>query len=227
MARYPLLTAAILFFAVADLMLAFPQIDLAVSDLCWSPERGFLGRGQAWEQLAYHSLGPLLTGVTLGLIGLQALGRRLWWRPEIGQRSLALLLLLALVPGLLVNLGLKEHWGRERPVQLERFGGTKTFTPAFVPSDQGGRSFSSGHVAAAAWLVAVAAALFGLGAPWTRLAALYALLVALARIAAGGHFLSDVLTSMLLVWMGYLLLKYLLLVKPKPAGASPGVGAPA
>jgi lipid A 4'-phosphatase len=124
-----------------------------------------------------------------------------------GRRLAFLLLLLALVPGLVVNQVLKEHWGRARPVQLEQFGGSKQFTPAFVLSDQGGGSFSSGHVAAAAWLVAVAAVLSGARSGWTLAAVGYLFATALARIAAGGHFLSDAVTSILLVWLGYLLLR--------------------
>lgn len=205
----PLLVALILFFAVADLSLAFPEIDLAVAALFWGPDGVFGARGQQWEQLLYHSIGTLLVAVGIGLIGAWLFGRlRRQSAPFVTGRRLAfLLLLLSLVPGLLVNQVFKEHWGRARPVQLEPFGGSKQFTPAFVLSDQGGGSFSSGHVAAAAWIVAVTVSLFGVRSLWTAAATIYLLLMALARIAAGGHFLSDALTSILLVWIGYLLLQ--------------------
>lgn len=209
MRTQPLLLAAILFVAFADLWLAFPELDLAVAALFAAPEGGFAARGAPWEQLVYGSIDKALIGIGIGLIAAWAWSRsRRQTSPRVTGRRLAfLLLLLALVPGLVVNQVLKEHWGRARPVQLEQFGGSKQFTPAFVLSDQGGGSFSSGHVAAAAWLVAVAAVLSGARSGWTLAAVGYLLATALARMAAGGHFLSDAVTSILLVWLGYLLLR--------------------
>lgn len=213
MRKRPLLMAMILFVAVADLWLLFPQTDLAVSRLFAAPDGGFPARGMPWEQLVYGSIDKVL--VVLGLALLAAWGIARWRRirnPRVGGRQLLfLLLLLALVPGLLVNQVFKEHWGRARPVQLETFGGNRSFTPAFVRSDQGGGSFPSGHVAAAAWVVAVAITLYGVKSLWTLLAWLYLLAMALARIAAGGHFISDAVTAALLVWLGYLTLGPLIL----------------
>ncbi len=271
----PLLGVSILFFALADLWLAFPQIDLAVANLFATPEAGFAARGAAWEQLMYGSIEELLVIVGLGLIGTWVIGR--WHGPArarrqadrqqtqgpqqpnisaissdaqqevkagsgyalrqlihravkqltgsiigrgrgvgrvTGRRLAFLLLLLTLVPGLLVNQLFKEHWGRARPIQLEQFGGNRSFSPAFVISDQGGGAFSSGHVAAAAWLVAVPVVLFGSSAIWTRLALLYLLAMVFARLAAGAHFLSDALTSILLVWLGFLILQRLIPLEP-------------
>lgn len=214
-----LLALSILFFAIADLWLAFPEIDLAVAGLFWTPGVGFSARGSAWEQFMYGSIDELLVIVGLGLIGAWAIGSRRspdasntkpFYQRLTGRRLSFLLLLLALVPGLIVNQILKEHWGRARPIQVEQFGGNRMFTPPFVISNQRGGSFSSGHVAAAAWLLAVAVALRGLGSAWSLLALLYLLAMVLARVAAGAHFLSDALTSILLVWMGYLVLQRLL-----------------
>jgi len=216
MAASPLLAVSILFVALADLWLAFPQIDLSVANLFSTQEGDFAARGASWEQLMYGSIDELLLVVGLGLIGAWIIGRRRQQAGRVvtGRRLAFLLLLLALVPGLIVNAILKEHWGRARPIQLEQFGGNRAFTPAFVVSDQGGGAFSSGHVAAAAWLVAVPVVLFGFGSTWTTLALLYLLAMVLARMAAGAHFLSDVLTSILLVWMGFLMLQRLLPLEP-------------
>lgn len=190
------------FAATAALFVHAPAIDLAVSAFFFEPAEGFLSRGRPWEQLVYHSVGALMFGVNLGLLAwcvIRSLRRTRFGRPCV--RHLAyLLLLLALAPGLLVNALLKEHWGRARPVQVVELGGDRVFSPAFVPSDQRGGSFSSGHAAAAAYLVVVAWLVGGRRrAQWVALASAYALLVGAARIAAGGHFLSDVLTSYLIV----------------------------
>jgi lipid A 4'-phosphatase len=214
----------ILFFAFADLMLAFPRIDLAISGLFFSQDGGFAMQGQPWEQFAYHSVPVLMLTVNLALIGLwlfnRVSGRRLLGFD--GRKLAFLLCVLALVPGLLVNQLLKEHWGRARPVKLEQFGGHQQFTPAFVQSDQGGGSFSSGHVAAAAYLVGVALVVLGRRPYWVVLAALYAALVAIARIAAGGHFFSDVVTSAFLVLFGYLILERVFF-EHRPRAPAPGM----
>jgi lipid A 4'-phosphatase len=204
-------------FIGCGLVLAlFPQIDLAVSGLFYTPGVGFTARGTWFERLVHESTYWLLV---LGVPAMIAV----WWvlrrggrrglaggaepgptggtgsgRRYLSGRDLAyLLLVLALGPGLIVNGILKEHWGRARPVNCVDFGGTQTFTPAFVLSDQGGKSFSSGHAAGSAYWVVVALVLAR--GPrrryWLGLAVGYSLLVAWARLAAGGHFFSDILIS--------------------------------
>jgi lipid A 4'-phosphatase len=202
----------ILFFLFADVMLAFPELDLAVAGLFFTEGVGFRARDTLWEQVLYRSVGLLMVAGNLGLIAVWAINRR---RDRhllglTGRKLVLLLCLLALLPGLLVNQVFKEHWGRARPVQVSAFGGTRPFTPAFVPSAGNGGSFSSGHVAAAAYLIAVAHLLAGPRSAWVALAVLYTALVALARMAAGGHFLSDAVTSVFLVLFGYLILRRLL-----------------
>jgi lipid A 4'-phosphatase len=158
-----------------------------------------------WERLLYRSLNLVLIAVILMLILAWWRGREFGGVPR-GRQLLLLLALLALVPGLLVNQGFKEHLGRARPVDLAEFGGTRAFTPALVPSDQDGGSFSSGHAAAAFFLVAVAAELAGVRRLWFALALAYALAISLLRVASGGHFPSDVIASGFFVWIGYLML---------------------
>lgn len=196
------------FGVFAVLIWAFPGLDLAVSGMFYTPGAGFTLKGEPWERALHESVSMLMVGGNLALIALWWFNRRTGrgWLGFTGRKLGFLLCLLALVPGLIVNLTFKEHWGRARPVTVVEFGGDKVFTPAFVPSDQGGGSFSSGHAAAAAYVVAVASILAGRGSPWVWLALVYALAVGLARLVAGGHFLSDVLTSLFLVWVGYRLL---------------------
>ncbi|TVQ87602.1 MAG: phosphatase PAP2 family protein [Chromatiaceae bacterium] len=200
------------FLAAANLLVAFPQIDLTWANLFYRPGVGFPAHGSAWERLFYHSVPVLMVAVNLGLV-------LLWWsnqrtgrcRLGLDGRRLAVLLgLLILVPGLLVNGLLKEHWGRARPADVVEFGGARQFTPAFIPSDQGGRSFSSGHVAAAGYLIIVALALTGARSRWLAAALVYTALVVWSRMAAGAHFLSDALTSLFLVLLGAEALRRLL-----------------
>lgn len=201
----------ILFLAFANLMLAWPALDLVVAGWFYTPGEGFPALGQAWERFLYHSVEVLMLAGNLTLAAVWLWNRRTGRRLlGLTGRKLALLLcVLALLPGLLVNQVLKEHWGRARPVQVEQFGGERPFTPAFVYTGGRGGAFSSGHVAAAAYLIGVAHLLAGPRSRWLLLAAVYTALVGLARMAAGGHFLSDVVTSVFLVLFGYLLLRRL------------------
>lgn len=189
-------------FALVSLVfVTLPQVDLAVSRFYYSAETGFEHRGTWYERLMHASVGYSLV---LGNIALIVLWRYRGFTagPGIdvtGKKLAFLLLFLALGPGLIVNSVLKENWGRARPIDVSELGGSKAFSPAFILSDQEGKSFTSGHAAASFyWLVA--ALLLAPGRKWwASLAALYCLTVSWLRIAAGGHYLSDVVTSFFLM----------------------------
>ena len=118
------------------------------------------------------------------------------WR----KKAFFILLLLALGPGLVVNVLLKGELGRPRPRQIVEFGGEYEFTQCWIPGSGGSNSsFPSGHAAIAFFLMA----------PWFVLrdrkqryaktflisGLLFGTLVGTARILQGGHFVSDILWS--------------------------------
>ena len=106
---------------------------------------------------------------------------------------------LALAPGIVVNLILKNHWGRPRPGQIDAiFGGDASLSSTSGRSPTTARrncSFVSGEGSSAIWLMVVA--LLCRSAGRCRLPSSSGLMLAIAlslnRIAFGGHFLSDVL----------------------------------
>lgn len=210
------------FAGVGLLFILLPQLDLAVSGLFYTPGVGFAARGTWFERLVHQSTYWFLVLGTPALVGLWLARRRGWLVGfGVGGRDLALLLLvLALGPGLLVNGILKEHWGRARPLDCQEFGGTRVFTPAFVPSDQGGHSFSSGHASGSSYWVVVALVLAPRRRLWLWLALGYSLLVAWARLAAGGHFPSDILVSWFMVALLAYWLDGLLSSPPPEPGAA-------
>lgn len=186
------------------LLAAFPALDLGVSELFYAPGIGFRIDGVWYERIVYRSVPYMLVCVSLGLFAAWIYGRRSGrgvLGPVTGRELAFLVFLLGLGPGLVVNEGMKENWGRSRPVDLIQFGGDKQFSRALVLSDQGGKSFPSGHAAAAFYLVAVAFMIARRRRLWMGLAFAYGLLVGGMRVASGGHFLSDVLTSALVVWL--------------------------
>ena len=212
----PILWCLGLLAVCAWIFFANPGLDLAVSRLFYWPERGFY-LGQTAPVVAIRTLGMWVTGATIaGLLGLA-----LWWRlkPEAlarwpSPRPLADWLFIAagmaLGPGLLVNLIFKPVWGRARPRHIEQFGGHDHFSAAWVVSDQcaWGCSFVSGEAAATAFVLAFC---FVVPARWrvpTLVAGcVFTLAVSFARLAAGGHFLSDVVTAWLLTVLLMLVLR--------------------
>jgi lipid A 4'-phosphatase len=125
-----------------------------------------------------------------------------------GRASVFLIATLALAPGLLVNVVLKDHWGRPRPIDVAQLGGTQHFVPWWDRRGDcpGNCSFVSGDVAGAAWTFAPAA----LAPPQWRalsLGAAFAFTAGMAaiRVMAGAHFVSDAVFAgvftFLIVWL--------------------------
>lgn len=188
---------------VCALLYLYPESDIAVSGLFYTPGEGFMQHHAVWERILYKSVPVVLTTLYVG-------GLLLWIYNRIagrdllafgGKKLLYMMLVAALGSGIIVNAVLKEHWGRARPAQVTAFGGEKHFTPPFVLSDQEGRSFSSGHTSGAFALlpliflarrhrIAVTAGVVG-----------YGFAVSAARIAAGGHFFSDVIVSIFIMYI--------------------------
>jgi lipid A 4'-phosphatase len=185
-----------LFLLCALIFSIWPQIDLSFSQQFHDPARGFYLGGGWWPQFFYRLLGhaafKLLAVFGILLVAAFLSGRR--GRPWC-WRIIYLLMVLLLGPGLLVNVLLKDHWGRARPNQITEFGGTSQFTPALIPSQACSRNcaFVSGHAALGFYPLSL-----GFVFPrWRR----FWLTVGLGlggtagyfRILQGAHFLSDVI----------------------------------
>jgi lipid A 4'-phosphatase len=196
--------------AAVTLFSAAPGLDLAVSGLFHADGAFPLAGLPQLEVLRIRiwDLSEIVVAAALaGVVAARATGRAALWLPA---RAWAFVVALYVVgPGLIVNLGLKSHWGRARPANVTEFGGTQTFTPALQPATECARncSFVSGEAASAAALgiaMAVALAVLRPRLPdrtW-RLGLAAAVAVALVggllRVATGRHFLSDVVFAWLI-----------------------------
>lgn len=200
----------------------FPGLDLAFSALFYQPDLGFIYKDLPWVQALYWAYARLQIPIFLALILALAIG---FFSSKWALRrraSVYLLLVLLLGPGLIVNEGLKNHWGRARPAHVTEFGGQALYTPPWQVSDQCERNcaMSSGHAAlgfypwAMAWVVRRQRRL------WIGIGALSGGLVGLGRILQGGHFLADVLVSAAVVWLVCVVLaRWLLPASQPPKGA--------
>lgn len=194
--------------AVALVLAVFPGIDLAVSEMVYDAGRGGF-------YLGHSLLMDVLQEVTSYASAVFLLGCLGWWlvvqrvrdvRWRVSDRMMAYLLLAFLIgPVLVVSLGFKEHWGRNRPVETANFGGEARFQPYYLPYGvcEDDCSFSSGHSSRGFYFMALAIAAYGLGWAHRRLILASAIgfgsLAAGLRVIEGKHFLSDVTLSAIIV----------------------------
>lgn len=125
------------------------------------------------------------------------------------KRKSATYLLLALIlgPGILVNIVLKDNSvGRPRPVHIQEFGGTMTWTPVFHYSGECRKncSFVSGHAAIGFYWMAFA--WVGRRRAWFIAGLSMGAIVGFTRVIQGGHFLSDVIFAGWFTYFTYALL---------------------
>ncbi|MGO9770988.1 MAG: phosphatase PAP2 family protein [Roseiarcus sp.] len=174
----------------------WPGIDLAVSHYFYDGG-GFIGHDRP-ERLAREFLGDapfvVLAAFAIPYL-LRRFGRAVPWAPD-GRAILFLVATLAIGPGLIVNVGLKDHWRRPRPTHTLDFRGGDEFKPWYRLDGACNRncSFVSGEAATGFWMVAPAL----LAPPPYRALALagafaFGVAASLLRLAFGGHYLSDVL----------------------------------
>ena len=212
--------AAVVFFVFG----IWPGLDLWVSGLFFASKTGFDGFASGtWNELRLAIW--RVSEIVLALSILAYLAQRIAPFPLLrATRHLSgfAAALYLLGPGLLVDVLLKPLWGRARPAQVTDFGGSLAFTPPHVLSHQctSNCSFVAGEMAGA---VALAVVLFlvvdrmkgRITLSQQRIAQALILLVPLfvgvQRIAAGRHFLSDVLLSTIFVLLCAVLLKVLIL----------------
>jgi len=144
-----------------------------------------------------------------------------FFKSWVKYRRTALLMVLTTVigAGFIVNILCKGFLGRPRPKQVTEFGGTLSYRPFWQPNLDPERSpqksFPSGHVAMGfAYLPLIVGGRRD-HLPWVTylgwgLLVFWGPLLILARLAQGGHFVSDAAVSILVMWWTTLLIDALL-----------------
>lgn len=210
------------FLASSLVLLRFPAIDIAASGMFFDGR--FYLQGQWWERALHHGVSAFLCASTVLVLAVYAfnkIARAALWDID-GKKVLYLLLVLALDAGLLVNVALKDNFGRARPRNIAEFGGTRQFTPAFVLAHECrvNCSFSSGDTAGAFFSLPLAMA-FGRRRAMFLASGAFGGAVSIARLACGAHFLSDIIVSFfLMLIVADVLYHYMLL--PRAAARSAG-----
>jgi membrane-associated PAP2 superfamily phosphatase len=198
--------------AIVGLVFALdPQLDLALSAPFYGEQwpanwYAIAGLPQRLRHYASWTIAVVAAPAFAALALKLLLPRRPMLIP--GRAAVLMVMTLALGPGLVANVMLKEHWGRPRPIDVTEFKGEEHFVPWWDPRGDcpANCSFVAGEASGAFWTLAPAA----LVPPAWRLPAYCAALafsaaVSLLRIASGGHFFTDVIFAgvftFLIIWL--------------------------
>jgi lipid A 4'-phosphatase len=200
-------------FAVGVICAVDPQLDLDIAGAFFDPARHLFDvNAQMWVQHTREAARVLITLIVLPAF-LAVIGKLIWPQRRMlieARAALFLIATLALGPGLLTNVILKDHWGRPRPIDVQQFGGDYRFTSWWDPRGDcpNNCSFIAGEPSGAFWTLAPAALAGPELQPLAYAAALaFGTGVGVLRIAAGAHFFSDVVFAgvfmYLLIWLIY------------------------
>jgi membrane-associated PAP2 superfamily phosphatase len=187
----------------------YPQLDLALVSPFYNPATGWAVGGRGWllvRNTASGLIALIAAPAAVALLGKIVRPHKMTLMPP--RAALMMLLTLALGPGLLANVILKDNWGRPRPIEVREFGGPREFLPWWDPRGPCPKncSFIAGEPSGAFWTLAPAA----LSPPhWRALAygaaIAFGAAIGLVRVAGGGHFISDVVFAgvfmFLLIWI--------------------------
>jgi membrane-associated PAP2 superfamily phosphatase len=211
MNRTGLIIALTILVGVGFLFGFYPELDLALAGLFfdsahkyfllwWNPWARFLRDAAMWIVAAAAAPAFIALAVKLVLPHRRLL--------IAGRAMLFLISTLALGPGLVTNVVLKDYWARSRPIDVPQFNGEERFTSWWDPRGGCAKncSFVGGEASGAFWTLAPAA----LSPPaWRPLAYSAALVfgagVGVLRMAFGAHFLTDVIFAgvftFLIIWL--------------------------
>jgi lipid A 4'-phosphatase len=208
------LAIAIAIAATVGLVFAiWPDLDLKLAALFFDARRGGFWRSYAPFYLRARDASTWLVALVAVPAGFALIMKFI--RPQrpllIPGRAIVLMLVtLALVPGVLANIVLKEHWGRPRPIDVAEFGGDEHFRPWWDPRGDCPKNcaFIAGEPSGAFWTMAPAALVppqwraFAYGAAFV-----FGSAVGLLRMAAGAHFFTDVVfagvLAFVVIWMAH------------------------
>jgi lipid A 4'-phosphatase len=192
----------LVFFAV------FPNFDLLVSSMLWTPEHHFEFSKLTWVYFSYVVFSKIhfvYLGALIYFLIVQTLNKKLFGSGFLRKHTVFLLVALLLGPGFVVNFVFKENWGRARPHEVVEFGGVNRYTPPLEISKEcdGNCSFVSGHASGAFFLLSLSWVFRRKRWFWIGLS--LGCLVGIGRVLQGGHFVSDIVFAFWAVYLSSLL----------------------
>jgi membrane-associated PAP2 superfamily phosphatase len=178
------------------------SVSMALHESTLGESGWLIGKMSPWA--AFYRFGeyPAVIMAIIAFIGyvLTLIGK---FPRKYAKPFLVIVLTVILGPGLIVNGILKPFWGRPRPADTVMFGGKEPYRNVFQPTGPGGgKSFVCGHCANA-FAIASGVSFFpyspGLAGLFLGAGLTMGTLGSFARIAQGGHYLSDTLWAGIIV----------------------------
>jgi len=195
------------------------NFDLRFSAEFFNEEKEwFLAKNQPWNWFYEYGVIP---GVLVSILSFFT------WIYSRTNKKLAILrpyfLICALTPiiasALLVNVVLKDHTGRPRPREIKQFSGNWEYLPALQTGIPGrGHSFPCGHCSIA--FILTSGVVFWRHSRKFAISSLslglvFGILMSIARIVQGGHFITDAMWSLGVVWLTLTALYYFVYQPPR------------
>ena len=207
MNRTGLIVALAIAVVVGVVFAVFPQLDVEIAAKFYDPAtHTFAASSSARIEHARDAATLVVTLLVapafLAIAGKLAFPQRRMLIP--GRAALFLIVTLALGPGVLTNGILKGHSARMRPVDVVELGGKERFTPWWDPRGTCPEncSFVAGEASGGFWTLAPAALTPPQWRPLAYAAALvFGAVMGLLRMAAGGHFITDVVFAGVLMYV--------------------------
>jgi len=209
----------ILLFIITIGIISFFGIDIKIQSLLFNNISDPWSYGNFPLWILFYKYGQKIA-VIIGVLSLVIFLLSLFIKKMNPARNKALFLILVIIvaPGIIVQT-LKVTWGRPRPCEIINYGGTLEFKTPFEPNfalagnTNTGNSFPSGHAAVGFYTLAL---YFVFKKRWILvLTILYGTLMGFARMAQGAHFLSDIVSSFFIVYIGIELFEFLIIKKRK------------
>ena len=192
----------LMIISISIIFFIFPTIDISVSGIFYKGNGSFFANSFDWNVYLLRDI--LLPIIVLAVLLIPIIGSVYWVITNknflsLTLNNLAYLFLSSLLSlGLIVNVILKNLWGRVRPNDTILFGGDQPFSIPWLKVSHCDHncSFVSGDVSAYTLLLAL---ILVFSKPqFNKFAYLLIILIGITRIMEGGHFFSDVIMSFMI-----------------------------
>ena len=193
----------IIFLILISFVTVGSSLDIYVSSLFYDTNEKFILQ---WHHLTKKLVrNIILPIIILYLLLLPVLSlllpfKKIYFNFKLKIKDVLFIFFTALLNLLIVvNVLLKNTWGRARPNDILQFGGKESFTPWFQISDSciNNCSFVSGDSSVGFSIIVFYFITKKIAYLWLSL--FFGLLLGVTRVLEGGHFLSDVLIAGFLI----------------------------
>lgn len=194
--------------SILCLLIFIPDYDLKASGYFFDADTMYFPSNTFFDFVTFWGVIPAQITAISAFIVLVLSYVFMQWKP-FRKYALLLVLPMALGAGLLVHPILKDHWGRPRPRQIENFGGSENFRPFYSPKftwKSHHKSFPCGHCTMGFYFFSLMFLGMRVQSRLIFFMGLFMVIVlgvglSAARIAQGGHFFSDTVTTAVLMWI--------------------------